>query len=57
MSAVVYVYNADLVLINQFDSISDAALATGVSRWRIGRAIKANNVNLVDGYIFRSSPL
>jgi hypothetical protein len=55
MASKVYLYNINLEFITEFDSISDAATVTGVSRWRIARAMKANKI--VDGFIYRYNPM
>jgi hypothetical protein len=51
----VYLYNFNLEFIKEFDSILDSATVTGVSRWRIARAIKEDTNRNVDGFIFRNS--
>lgn len=55
----VFVYDSSLVFITVFSSIADAATFTGISRDRIGRAMKKNMSQLypINGYIFRNSPL
>lgn len=54
----VFVYDSSLVFLAVFNSISDAASFTGVSRHRIGRAMIKNMSNIpINGYIFRNSPL
>lgn len=52
---IVYMYSADCVLINTFQSIVDCADSTGISRFRIGRNLDSNT--LVDGYYFKTTPI
>jgi len=45
-------YNINLELLKEFNSISDASAVTGVFRSRISRALKFNDNRIVGGFIF-----
>jgi hypothetical protein len=55
MNKKIYMYSKDKILLNQFNSIADASLETGIYRTRISRACITHKV-IEDKYIFSFIP-
>lgn len=53
MSKVVYMLDHNMTLVNTYSSITECSLATGISRFRIGRSL--DTMKLVNGYYFTST--